>query len=292
MNLAAMSTTTTVEFQPGLQVDLVEWDGQVAAGQARDRVVAHLDRVRALAGIGARAQVCSRNDFPVGVGLASSAAAFAALSLAASAAAGLELDQPALSRLARLGSGSASRSVPAGFTLWDGEDDEASFSRQVAPPDHWALCDVVALTSHAHKSVGSDDGHALAWTSPLHTARLAAIPALLEKVRGSIERRDLQSLGETSEQDALLMHGVMMTSSPSLVYWEPSTVAVLHAVRAWRKAGLGVYFTMDAGPSVHCICHAADAREVADRLAKIPGVLKVRSSGPGGGARLLAQHLF
>jgi diphosphomevalonate decarboxylase len=292
MNLAAMTTVTTVEFHAGLETDLVEWDGRPAVGQARDRVVAHLDRVRALAGIAVRARVSSRNDFPAGVGLASSASAFAALSLAASAAAGLDLGQAALSRLARLGSGSASRSIPAGFSLWDGESDEASLARQVAPPEHWDLHDVVAVPSRQHKDVGSHDGHALAPTSPLHQARLAAVPALLEAVRSGIEQRNLDALGPAIETDALLMHGVMMTSLPSLLYWEPATLSVLHAVRAWRRKGLGVYFTMDAGPSVHCICAAGDAREVADRLAALTGVLDVLSSGPGGGARLVDRHLF
>ena len=123
MNLAALTTVTTVEFRPGLPSDTVAIDGQAATGQALSRVVDHLSRVRMLAGIDDRAWVASRNDFPAGTGLASSASAFAALSLAAVCAVGLRLDEAALSRLARLGSGSACRSVPAGFALWDGEDD-------------------------------------------------------------------------------------------------------------------------------------------------------------------------
>ena len=117
MNLAALTTVTTVEFHEGLAADSVTIDGRVASGQGLARVVEHLDRVRALAGIETCARVASRNDFPAGTSLASSASAFAALSLAASLAAGLHLDEATLSRLARLGSGSACRSVPAGFCL-------------------------------------------------------------------------------------------------------------------------------------------------------------------------------
>ncbi|NIV31976.1 MAG: diphosphomevalonate decarboxylase, partial [Anaerolineae bacterium] len=150
MNLAALTTVTTVEFQPGLRIDMVTIDGDPAGGEALDRVVAHLDRVRSLAGTTAKARVLSRSDFPVGTGLASSSSAFAALSLAASRAAGLDLDKQVLSRLARLGSGSACRSVPSGFSLWEGERDENSFAQQVAGRGHWDLADVVAIVARRH----------------------------------------------------------------------------------------------------------------------------------------------
>lgn len=292
MNLAALTTVTTVEFRPGLPEDIVTIDNQPAAGQGLARVVAHLDRVRAMAGIEDRAWVASRNDFPAGTGLASSASAFAALSLAATRAAGLNLDQAALSRLARLGSGSACRSVPGGFGLWEGDSDESSYTRQVAPPEHWDLHDVVAIVSRSHKAIGSYDGHALAPSSPLHSARLAAVPDLLAAIQRAIQDRDLGALGPAAETDALAMHGVMMTSTPSLLYWLPATVAILQKVRAWRGEGLEVYFTMDAGPNVHCLCRAGDAAEVGRRLRNLDGVLDVLVSGPGGAARLVDYHLF
>ena len=292
MNLAALTTVTTVEFRPGLPGDVVTIDDKPAVGQGLERVVAHLDRVRALAGIEDRAWVVSRSDFPAGTGLASSSSAFAALTLAATGAAGLDLDETALSRLARLGSGSACRSVPAGFTLWEGDTDEKSFARQVAPPQHWDLRDVIAIISRKHKSVASVDGHALVQTSPFQQARLAAVPKLLATIRAGIDTRDLAAMGSAIEADALAMHAVMMTSQPSLLYWQPDTVAVLQAVRGWRAEGLGVWFTMDAGPNVHCFCQAVDAAEVEARLRNTPGVQDVIVSGPGAGVRLVKYHLF
>jgi diphosphomevalonate decarboxylase len=99
-------------------------------------------------------------------------------------------------------------------------------------------------------------------------------------------------MGPSIEIDALAMHGVMMTSRPSILYWRPATVAVLKAVRAWRKEGLDVYFTLDAGPNVHCFCQADDAVEVERRLRNLAGVQGVLVSGPGGGVRLVEYHLF
>lgn len=292
MNLAALTTVTTVEFQPGLHVDVVTIDGRPAVGEPLDRVVAHLDRVRSLADIATRACVVSRNDFPAGTGLASSSSAFAALSLAATRAAGLDLDEQVLSRLARMGSGSACRSVPAGYSLWEGDSDATSFARQVAVPGHWELADVVAIVTYRHKGVGSQAGHRLASTSPLYGARLAAVPGWLEAVLEGVRDRDLAAIGPVIEADALAMHGVMMTSVPSLLYWQPETVAVLQAVRSWRDDGLKVYCTLDAGPNVHCLCELADASQVAQRLRNIAGVHDVLTSGVGEGVRLVAYHLF
>jgi diphosphomevalonate decarboxylase len=292
MNLAALTTVTTVEFRPGLRVDTVSINDRPANGQALDRVTRHLDRVRSLAGTSIRARVASRNDFPAGTGLASSSSAFAALSLATAQAVGLELSERDLSRLARLGSGSACRSVPAGFCLWEGKSDETSFARQVAKPEHWDLVDVIAIVSLGHKEVGSQDGHTLAPTSPLHKARLAAVPGWLSVVLEGIERRDLAAMGPSLEKEALAMHGVMMTSSPSLLYWTAGTVTVLQAVRTWRSGGLAVYCTLDAGPNVHCLCEAKDALEVERRLRNLEGVVDVLVSGVGEGVRLVAYHLF
>jgi diphosphomevalonate decarboxylase len=162
----------------------------------------------------------------------------------------------------------------------------------VAPQKHWDLWDVIAIISHQHKAVGSHDGHALAPTSPLYSARLLAVTEWLTTVKEGIQRRDLPAMGPVIECDALAMHGVMMTSSPSLLYWLPATVAVLQAVRAWRKEGLTVYFTMDAGPNVHCLCEAASVSEIEARLRSVPGVLDVIASGPGSGVRLVDYHMF
>jgi len=294
MNLAALATTTTVEFRSDLDADSVTIDDAEATASARERVSTHLDRVRALASIQRKASVISRNNFPAGTGLASSASAFAALTVAACAAAGLQLSTDALSRLARRGSGSACRSVPGGFVLWDAcgadacDEDNCSFGRTLAPPDHWDLRDVVAIVESAHKATGSTQGHALAGTSPLQAARIASTPERLDRCRAAILARDFPALADVIEQDALAMHAVMMTGTPSLLYWRPATLAVMQAVRAWQAEGLAVAFTIDAGPNVHCICPAGSAPQVENLVRSIPGVERVLVSGVGEGSHLVA----
>jgi diphosphomevalonate decarboxylase len=289
MNLDRLTTVTTVEFSPDCADDVVILDRREERGESRRRIVTHLDRVRTMAGLSARARVISENSFPTGAGLASSSSGFAALSLAASKAAGLELSQRELSILARFGSGSACRSIPGGFTEWTaGASSEESFAKQIAPPDHWDLRDVIAIVSRAHKRVGSTEGHSLAATSHLHQARVASVADRLPRARAALLEKDLATLGRLIEEDAVSMHAVMMTSRPPIYYWLPSSVRLIHEVQHWRAEGLEVYFTFDAGPNVHLICQATDQAEVEKRLKDIEEVLEVIVSGPGPGARVVA----
>jgi diphosphomevalonate decarboxylase len=288
INLTGLETVTSVSFEPDLAADQVEIDGLPAASAAADRVVRHLDRIRALSGQGVRARVVSRSNFPAGTGIASSASAFAALTVAASAASGMSLTESHLSRLARVGSGSAARSIPGGFVeLTTGPRDEDACAHSLAGPDHWDVADCIALVSREAKSVGSSDGHRLAGTSPLQSARVGDAPRRNELCRKAIRARNFPLLAEIVELDCLLMHAVMMTSQPPLVYWQPATVDILGEVRAWRADGLPVAFTIDAGPNVHCLCEAGAAEEITSRLRQLPGVAQVLVCHPGEGASLL-----
>jgi diphosphomevalonate decarboxylase len=224
----------------------------------------------------------------MGAGIASSASAFAALALAASKAAGLDLDEGALSRLARTGSGSACRSVPGGFVEWlaDGCDPDSG-AVSIAPPDHWDLCDCVAIISQEHKPTGSTEGHALAYTSPLQVARVDGAPQRLEQCRTAILARDFVSFAEITELDSNMMHAVMMTSDPQLLYWQPATIEIMKVVQEWRRKGTPVCYTIDAGPNVHVICEQAYQEQVEAQLRQIPGVQDVLTASPGDLARLI-----
>ena len=290
MNLSGLVTRTTVTFRPDLGGDRLILHGHMVGGQALARVSRVLDRVRAWSAMGWYAEVQSENNFPTGAGVASSAAAFAALAVAAAAAAGLTLPERDLGRLARLGSGSASRSVPGGFVEWHaGTRDEDSFAESIAPPSHWALTDCVAIVSASHKAVGSSRGHLLAETSPYQAVRVADAPRRLRLCREAILQRDFEAFAAVVEADCHMMHAVMQTSTPPLLYWEPTTVALMHAVRRWREQeGLPVAYTIDAGPNVHVLCPEAAADTVRRRLLDVPGVQDVLVARPGGAARLVS----
>jgi diphosphomevalonate decarboxylase len=288
MNLDGLFTRTTVSFQPALLSDKLSINQHEVTGKGLERISYILDLVRGLAGMREHAQVTSGNNFPTGAGIASSAAAFAALALASSHAAGLTLSEADLSRLARRGSGSACRSIPGGFAEWRaGTRDEDSFAVSIAAPDHWQLADCVAIVSAGHKKTGSTEGHAIAGTSPLQAARVADTPRRLEICRRAILDRDFETFAHIIELDSDIMHAVMMTSNPSLMYWQAATVDIFHAVREWRADGLPVAYTVDAGPNVHVLCPLDVQKEAERRLRSLPGVGDVLLAKVGGPARLV-----
>ena len=288
MNLDGLSTHTTVSFQPSLPFDELIINGHEVTGKGLDRVSYILDIIRGMANIHDRAEVMTENNFPSGAGIASSASAFAALALAGSKAAGLDLSEPELSRLARRGSGSAARSIPSGFVEWQaGRADEDSFAFSIAEPDHWKLVDCVAIVNTSHKKIGSTEGHAIAPTSPLQAARVADAPRRLELCRNAILNKDFDAFASIVELDSDVMHSVMMTSTPALHYWNPASMSVMNAVREWRADGLQACYTVDAGPNVHVICLEADAKNVEDKLRKMEGVTKVLVAKAGRAARVV-----
>ncbi len=288
MNLDSLWTRTRVTFDGEFERDKLMINGECIEGTPLTRVSAFLGHVRQMSGINYFALVESTNNFPLGVGLASSASAFAALSLAATAAAGMQLDQRSLSRLARLGSGSACRSIPDGFVEWQaGENDESSFAFSIAPAEHWELTDCIAIISPIHKPVGSTEGHQLADTSPLQSARVSDAPRRLEVCRRAILQRDFETLAKIVELDCHLMHAVMMTSNPPLLYWQPKTLEIILAVQSWRASGIPACYTIDAGPNVHVLCIGEVSEWVTMRLKEIPGVLQVITANPGGATRLI-----
>ena len=291
MTLANLQTETTVIFDDRLESDQIEIDGNPATEKAASRVTLHLDLIRTLSGNPAFASIRSQSNFPSGAGIASSASAFAALTAAASAASGLELNKKQLSILARRGSGSAARSIFGGFVqLFSGEVNDDGFAEQLAPADHWRLVDLIAVVRKEHKSIGSSEGHLLASTSPIQTARVQDAARRLEICKKAILQRDFVILSQIVEQDSNLMHSVMMTSNPPLLYLEPESINVMNHVIRWREEGLEVCFTIDAGPNVHCICSSDDSTEVERQLRSIDGILDVFRCAPGNGVALTANN--
>jgi diphosphomevalonate decarboxylase len=288
MNLDGLTTQTTVSFQPSLAFDELIINGHEVTGAGLDRVAFLLDIIRGMADIHDRAEVMTENNFPAGAGIASSASAFAALALAGSKAAGLNLSEPELSRLARRGSGSASRSIPGGFVEWQvGTTDTDSFAFSIAEPGHWEIVDCIAIVSTSHKKTGSTEGHSIAPTSALQAARVTDAPRRLELCRNAILHRDFDALASIVELDSDMMHSVMMTSMPALHYWKPASLEVMNNVRAWRNEGIPVCYTMDAGANVHVICPETEAHTIEKRLREIKGVEDVLVARAGGAAKIV-----
>jgi diphosphomevalonate decarboxylase len=290
VTLDAMTTRTRVRFDRALDRDRVTIGGVEATGDARARVVALLDRVRAMSGETRRAELDSTNDFPTASGLASSASGFAAAALAAVRAAGIDRDAATVSDLARRSSASAARSLFGGFVELEAgplgpRGDETLAAKPIAPASHLDLAIVVCVTSEGAKSVGSTDGmRKTASASPYFDAWLANAPRLHTRLRDALLARDFGEVGALAESSALAMHASAIAAG--VVYWTGATLEALAAVRALRASGTPAFATIDAGPHVKVLATGVDAERVATTMRAVPGVLRTIVARPGEGARI------
>ena len=287
MTLDAMTTTTKVTFDDALERDEVVLNGHAGSEREVRRASELLDRVRAAGGFKSKARVDTVNDFPTASGLASSASGFAALVLAAARAAELEWDAATLSDQARRSSVSAARSIFGGFaTLAAGVPGRDVLSAEpIEGSMDWKVAISVVVTTLAQKEIGSTEGMAhTSATSPYYRAWVDHAPRLFERARRAVAERNLETLGVVAEESAFAMHASAMAAAPALVYFKPVTLAAIERVRALRKAGTLAYVTMDAGPHVKVLSHAADAAAVSAALSEVGGVQKVLMARPGGPA--------
>ncbi len=296
MTCDGLRTTTTVEFSEKHKNDIVIINDEELKKDEKN-IIGHLDRIRKMAGIKEKAKIVSETNFPVAAGLASSASGFAALTLAAMKAAGLDLNEKELTILTRMGSGSACRSICEGYVEWhrgNKEDGSDSFAETIAGKNHWTEFRMITtIVAESKKKISSRVGMAqTVKTSPYYKGWLDSVEDDLIKIRNGIKKKDFPAVGLTSEENCLKMHALMMTTKPSIVYWQPATMEIINSVMRWRGEGTQCYFTIDAGPNVKVICLSKNEKEITKRLHELKGVKKTILCKPGDGAKMLDKHLF
>ena len=283
ITLRELYTRMQVEFDASLPADTLSING-AADDALLPRLAACLDRI---AGPDrARARIASTCNFPIAAGLASSASAFAAITVAAARAAGLEHDRNTLANLAGQASGSAARSLFGGFVELENREDEIH-CKTLADPGDWPLSVVVAITRKGPKAVGSTEAMETSRkTSPFYTTWVEQQEQDLATARAAIAGRDFEKLAAITEHNCLKMHSVMWASRPPLVYWNAATLRCLETVRELQGQGVGVFFTIDAGPQVKAVCLPEHVEAVEDALRATSGVTELMTTGLGDGARL------
>jgi len=290
--LSGLDTTTTVEFQEDLTQDDIIIQGDCEKDEV-ERVRKHLQRIREAAKIPTFAKVVSVNNFPKSTGLSSSGSGFAALTIAATKASGLELNEKELSILARQGSGSACRCVCGGFVEWqNGTTSESSFSISRFSSSHWDLRDVVAVVSEDKKMISSTEGHESAQSSIFFQSRQQHIKNKISNALAYIEKKDFIKLGELIEAEALEFHSILFTSTPPLILWHPGTIEVMHAVRSLRHQGILAYFTINTGFNVHILTLPEFEKRVQDKLNSLTLVRKTLLARVGEAPITTQPHLF
>ena len=296
VTLDGLKTITTVEFSKNFNKDEFTLNGEKKSGEEAKKVFDHLTLIRKMFRKKEFCRVESQNNFPSSAGLASSSSAFAALTSASVSALGFKLKQKELSIIARQGSGSASRSIFGGFVEWkkgsqiSGGD---SYAAQLYPKEHWPDFRVLAcIVSEKEKKIKSRAGmKQTVETSPFYKAWLLTVEEDLKKTRRAIKEKNLELLGKTAELNCLKMHATMLTTTPSIVYFEEGTLKAMHAVWQMREEGTKAFFTMDAGPQVKIICLEKDVQKIKQRMAA-EGFEKIIESRPGDGATLSGKDLF
>ncbi len=286
ITLDALTTTMTVDLQGAGRADELILNGQINH-KIMPRVSACLDRL--LGKNRGPAAIRSECNFPIAAGLASSAAAFAALVVATNAAADLSLDKLSLARAAGAASGSAARSLYGGFVELSVTPEDIAVE-SVVEENAWPLDVIVAVNAHGPKAMSSGEAMQLsAQTSPFYDRWVKSQDVDLAAARTAVLERDFSKLAEVSEHSCLKMHSVMWGSRPPVVYWNAATIACMESVRQMQCDGLDVFFTVDAGPQVKVICLPEIADEVHSIVRGTDGVLSTMRTALGQGARVVGD---
>jgi len=292
-----LKTITTVEFDKSLREDTLILNGKIAQRGETDRASKVLNAIRKESGIRTSARVSSTNNFPTAAGIASSASGFAALACAGADAAGLSAGSKELSIFARLGSGSACRSVLGGFVEWrmgSKKDGSDSYAIQIAPASHWSeIRNVIAITNPERKKIGSAHGMEItAKTSKLYPERVRLNPKIIGMMKKSIMQRDMEAFLTLTMRESSHMHAVMLDSFPPIIYLNDISREIINAVLDYNegKDRICAGYTFDAGPNAHVYTTAEYEGEVRKMLGNIAGVQKTIVCRPGDGPRKLSER--
>lgn len=288
LTLDAFYTDTQVSFDENLNKDILFIDGEEQDEKALNKAQVILDLVREEADIHDFARIDSKNHVPTAAGLASSASGLAALAGAASLAAGLDLSKEELSRLARRGSGSASRSIYGGFAEWEkGTSDSDSVAIPIDKAD-WDIGMLFIIVDDGKKDVSSTEGmRRVVETSPYYEGWISSATEDLAAIKSAIKKQDIVEVGEIAERSALKMHALNLSANPPFNYWSPESIVAMRKVEEFRNQGYPVYLTMDAGPNVKLIGKASQMDELYEALLETFRKEQLVIAKPGPGIQVL-----
>lgn len=245
----------------------------------------------------------SHNSFPHSAGIASSASAFGALALSLSDASGKYFEEKNekdflknASRLARLGSGSACRSVYPGFALWGKIKNVPDSSDEFAVPienvhnNFKQLQDAILIVENEPKKVSSSIGHSLMKDHPFAENRFAQANERVSLILKVLASGDFEEFVTITESEALTLHAMMLTSKDYYILMKPGTLLAMEKIMNFRRdTHIPVCFTLDAGPNVHVLYPESDKNAVNEFLNHYlkPGVKEIIFDKLGNGPQKL-----
>jgi|AACY02.3.fsa_nt_gi diphosphomevalonate decarboxylase len=277
-------TTTTVRFEKQLDakddvVFTIQYDGKPAPS-FEPKIKTFIDRILPYAPYLKQYSLAidTSNSFPHSSGIASSASAMAAL-----AAAIMDFEKqlyPSMTNdhqtkkcsfLARLGSGSAARSVEGPVVLW-GEHANTTESSNLFGV-RWTkgaevfntFRDTILLVDKDEKEVSSTVGHNLMHNHPFAESRFLLAEKNYQALLDVLQNGDMSGFTNIVEQEALSLHAMMLTSSPSYILMHPNTLEIIQSVRNFRnKTDFNLTFTLDAGANVHLLYPEDQSKHIVE----------------------------
>jgi len=220
----------------------------------------------------------SSNNFPHSAGIASSASAFSALALCIVDLAkqnGIETSNfyQTASNIARMGSGSACRSIYGGVNLWGkhneiaGSSDEFAIKLNDVNDIFYTYNDDIVIIDSGKKPVSSSLGHNLMDTNPFKEQKYKRAFQNTRQLYNAMQTADLDKFIDITEEEALSLHAMMSLSKPSFILMKPESLQVINIIRRYRKEkNVPVCFTLDAGPNVHILYPDAYRNSVQEML--------------------------
>jgi diphosphomevalonate decarboxylase len=287
--------TVTLRTIRSSERDKVIIDGIEDKGEIRSHFIYHLNAMRRYTGFKEKLEVTTKKSFPVGTGLAGSAASASALAEAFAGLVGKTSDTRWKSIMARRGSGSASRSVFGGFVMWQkGNTDDSSYAKQLFNENHWDVRNIIAMVSSNPKKIKSIEGMKLSkMTCPeqIYSEFVSIADPHIQQISEALSARDIAKLGPLYEKENYLFRQVCLMTMPPLDYWTNVTEDIFKKVEILRNEGIPVYAGTDAGPNVHILTVPRHVERVIRTIQEVGGILDIIHCRVGEGSHLIEEHL-
>lgn len=274
---APLETVTTFAFQKEKEICI---KGETPDFRTIYRIDAVVSEIKKLSGIEEAYRMVSESNVP-GRGLEVSSG-FAALTMAAAEAAGLDLSAKELSTIARKGAQSASRSITGWFSRWRA-NLQKEFCYSFVIEDDLQMGMVGVLVEPVYSEVQM-------LTSPAVAHRLQSVHTLLYEMERAIKTHDVPTIGKLAETDSMLLHALTMTRKGEPIVWAPEIFQVIAEVKALREEGTTAYVSIDTGALLYVNSYPEDVLMVEERMNRI-GVETIQLQ-VGGGVKSIKEHLF
>ena len=282
ITIDTLFSTAKVSFDSSLKKDL--WVLNNIEQESLGQIKPTMNYLKSFKSVKDFCVIESTNNFPTAAGLASSASGVASIVIAINELFNLQLSEKELINAAILGSGSAPRSLYSGFVYLNKKNYSCE---TILDGNEWPLKIIICQTSSDRKLVSSRDGMRISKsTSSYYKDWVNDQDNDIKQALKAIKMKDFDMLGEVSEDNCKKMHKVMETSKPPLIYRNATSHLCIQKIEEMKVNGIGIFYTIDAGPQVKIICKDQYTDQVISEMKSIPNMQDIIEVNIGQGARL------